>query len=465
MKNAICNYFVKKDKKSEEGKKRTHFKDHPVLHYSKQRTKTFTPAPPLKINPLIRILNQHQAHKLRIAKISASIFVVFIIITLISLFLEDRNKAKKHNKRVSNITERIKILDGKIKQVNGYEQDKVIIKAINWTFRGEKEDRKHKEKWIAVRGKYMFMLQNKFKKPQQGKNFVLKSIATDMIAIPQGRFFMGRRAREAKGCNDELPRHAVEINYNFWMARTETTNAQYRIFYPQYRVNNWHGYAFNGTTQPAVKINWHLATDFCTMVTCREKKAGRLPENYEYRLPTEAEWEYACRAGTKSTYYWGNTFGESGEKYANILDKRSAEYLDCDSGREAPLRDGNFVTAPVGSYMPNLFGLYDMSGNVWEWCWDWYNPNAYRELSSINPIQVKPVVSSLKKRGNFERIYEIESTSKVIRGGGCLSPAIDARSATRDSVLPEKKDLGIGFRIVLAPKINLILPETGGQQH
>ena len=440
-------------------KKGTPFKDHPALHKSEKRAKSFNHPPPLKVNPLIRILDQHKDHKLRIAKLTASIAICGVIIFFIRLTYENWQMEKAHNKRISDISKRMEIHDAKIKQSEGYEQDKTIAKAINWTFRGQKEDIKNKAQWIAARKKYMIMLQSKFKKPEPEKNFILKSIAADMISIPQGRFFMGRKPNEVKGCTDELPRHAVQINYNFWMAKTETTNAQYRIFYPQYRLKNWKGYNFNGTTQPAVKVSWHLATEYCEMVTYREKKAKRLPDNYEYRLPTEAEWEYACRAGTETTYYWGDTFGEVGAKYANILDKRSAKFLDVHAGKTAPLRDGNFITAPVASYKPNAFGLYDMSGNAWEWCWDWYNPKAYRELFYIDPVQVLPVVSGLEKRGTFERVSIIQTTSKVIRGGGCLSPAIDARSATRDSIVPDKKNLGIGFRMVLAPKIELISPE------
>jgi formylglycine-generating enzyme required for sulfatase activity len=270
---------------------------------------------------------------------------------------------------------------------------------------------------------------------------------------------MGRAVKE-HGNTSELPRHEVQISYSFWMSKTEITNAQYRIYYDRYKVPEWDGYNFNGVTQPVVKVSWHLANEYCEMLTYHEKIAKRLPENYVYRLPTEAEWEYACRAGTETIYYWGNEFGDLGAQYANVLDKRSAMHLDCSPGRDAPAADGNYITAPVASYKPNAFGLYDMSGNAWEWCWDWYNPKAYSELFSTDPVQVNPVVAALKERGDFEREYEVKTTTKVIRGGGCLSPASDARSAVRDHLQPEKRDLGIGFRIVLAPAIKYIAPET-----
>lgn len=450
---------VNEKKKAKKKEKGVPFKDHPALHRSDKRSKKFHPPPALKVNPLIRIFDQHKEHKLRIAKITAALTICMIVIYFIGLTFDNWKRERDHAKKVGNIVKRMKIYDGKINETTGYEQDKTLIKAIEWTFHGQNIDYENKRTWINKRKKYMNMLQSKFEKPQAEKNFVLKSIAADMISIPQGRFYMGRKPKEVKGCSDELPRHAVQINYNFWMAKTETTNAQYKIFFPQYRTLKHRGYSFDGITQPVVRVNWHLANDFCMMVTYREKKAKRLPENYEYRLPTEAEWEYACRAGTETTYYWGDTFGEEGAKYANILDKRSAKHEDVNAGKDAPKEDGNYLTAPVASYKPNAFGLYDMSGNAWEWCWDWYNPKAYRELFYIDPVQVKPVVHELEQRGDFERIFFIDTTSKVIRGGGCFSPAVDARSATRDSVQPEFRNVGIGFRMVLAPKIELISPE------
>lgn len=458
-KKSSDNSQNKNSKEKKNKKISTEFKELPNATRVQNRAKKFNSPSPLKVNPLITIFDQHEAHKLRIVKISALIFLIAVLIILGLMFYNNNKRDKAKKRYITNIEKRIAILDAQISSSTGYEKDQTIVKAIEWSFRAESADRLNHKRWIAKRAKYMKMLQSMFKTPVPEKNFILKSIATEMISIPQGRFKMGRNPKEAKGCDDELPKHPVQINYNFWMAKTEITNGQYRIFYPQYRVKSWKSYNFNGITQPVVKVSWHLATEYCEMVTHREKKAKRLPEDYEYRLPTEAEWEYSCRAGTNTTYYWGDIFGEFGAKYANTLDARSARFLNCKTGKNASNRDGYFITAPVASYKPNAFGLYDMSGNVWEWCWDWYNPKAYKELFYIDPVQALPVVSTLEKRGDFERVYKIQATTKVIRGGGCLSPPIDARSATRDFVLPEKRDLGIGFRIVLAPKIELISPE------
>jgi formylglycine-generating enzyme required for sulfatase activity len=420
--------------------------------------KKFIPSPPLNENPLIRILDQHQEHKMRIAKICASIFVLMIILIIFFLYLSNSLKNKEYDKQVAKRVKLLEIQDKRIAENEGFDQDKAIVKAINETYRIENIDYHNAKKWKSRRDSYLMTLAKKFIIPKKGKDFICKSIAAEMISIPQGHFNMGRSVKE-HGASSELPQHNVQISYPFWMAKTEISNAQYRIFYYKYRVKDWNGYSFNGVTQPVVNISWHLANEYCEMLTYHERKAKRLPEDYVYRLPTEAEWEYACRAGTPTFYYWGDEFGKIGSQYANILDKRSARHLKCNPGPNAPDIDGNYVTAPVGSYKPNAFGLYDMSGNAWEWCWDWYNPKAYRELFSNDPVQVQPVVSTLIERGDFEREFEVKTTTKVIRGGGCLSPAKDVRSATRDHLQPEKRDIGVGFRIVLAPAIKYIAPE------
>jgi len=419
--------------------------------------KTFTPGKPLKKNPVMTILDQHQEHRLRIAKIIASLFVIIFVVFMIILGYKNWIKVKKFNDRVAKMEKKLDVYDQTIEKSEGFKRDQEIVKAIIWTYKLEKFDWKHAKKWQNLRDGYFSQLP--LGVPLISKNFVQPAIAMDMIAIPKGEFTMGRTQQEIRGCIDELPQRKVRITYPFWMARTEIANFQYRVFFPQYATKKWDGFNFNLADQPAVQINWHLASEYCNMLTYTEKKKKRLPKGYVYRLPTEAEWEYACRAGTDTYFYWGNVFEEEGAKYANCLDRNSAQHLDCSIYQESAKRDGHYITAPVGSYQPNAFGLNDMSGNVWEWCWDWYNPNAYRKLHEIDPVQIDPVVSKMTKRGNFERIHKFESTSKVIRGGGCLSPPSDCRSATRDSVIPEKKDNGIGFRIVLAPEIESLKPD------
>jgi formylglycine-generating enzyme required for sulfatase activity len=366
-------------------------------------------------------------------------------------------RRKAQARVVANIQKKIALYRSKSKLGSTYERNLALSKAIAITYVGEYKDWRHKNIWITERKKLFNMIKPVMPKPQ--KSFILPSLALEMAFIPMGTFRMGRTPNEVAGAAfDEIPEHSVRIEYHFWMAKTETTNFQYKVFYPGYGTRQWNGYSFNLPSQPAVLISWHLANEFCEMLTYKERKAKRLPLGYVYRLPTEAEWEYACRAGSKTKFFWGEHFDPNGVEFANILDKKSARFLGCATSKEAPKRDGHFVTAPVGSFKPNAFGLYDMSGNVWEWCYDWYNPNAYDDLPELNPVQTKPVVSELAIRGKFERKRVVESTSKVIRGGGCLSPPEDCRSAKRDKLVPEKRDMGVGFRVVLAPPIDSLAP-------
>ena len=466
--DASANESIKEGKKketpsphvSEDAKTTPKFKPHPYFDHKKKRPdKVKPPEKPSAQNPFINILDQHKDHQMRMAKVVAVVSVIFIAAFLAGMFYADVQKRRKHEKMVADIEKRVSFYRDKGKTGSVYERNQALAKAIAITYVGELKDWRRKSHWVAERKQLFDSIKPVF--PKQRENFVLPSLALDMAFIPQGTFRMGRGPNEVHGAAfDELPKHSVRLEYHFWMAKTETANFQYRIFYPGYGTRRWNGYTFNLPSQPAVLISWHLANEFCEMLTWKEKKASRLPPGYVYRLPTEAEWEYACRAGMNTEFYWGNSFAPNGVKFANVLDKRSARFLDCDTSNDAPARDGHFVTAPVGSFKPNAFGLYDMSGNVWEWCFDWYNKKAYDELPELNPAQTKPVVSDLVIRGNFERRRDIQSTAKVIRGGGCLSPPPDCRSAMRDKLIPEKRDYGVGFRVVLAPKIeNLSPPE------
>ena len=416
--------------------------------------KTFKSAPLLEKNPIINILDQHRQHKLRIAKLIALISLAFVALFFLTLAYEHWSKVKVKNHKVAEIEKKLNLFKVKIDKDKGFTRNQAVAQAIVLTYKGERVDWKNIKKWKAKR-KELFESFNT-KVPEFTKNFVIPTVAVEMMIIPQGEFMMGRKINEVRGCVDELPPRLVKIDYPFWIGKTEIANYQYRALYPQHTEKRYDGYPLNLLTQPVVQVTWHNAQKYCKMLTFHEQQKGRLPSGYVYRLPTEAEWEYACRATTDTSFYWGNTFGEEGKTYANVLDQQSAKYEDVEVFKDSPKRDGHYVTAPVGSFKPNAFGLYDVSGNVWEWCWDWYNPGAYRKQPSLNPVQTSPVVTELTQLGNFERVQKIDSTSRVIRGGGWLSPPFDCRSATRDSVVPGTKDNGIGFRIVLAPPIEIL---------
>ena len=180
----------------------------------------------------------------------------------------------------------------------------------------------------------------------------------EFVLIPAGEFTMGSPEDE-KGRRDyEGPVHKVQITRPFYLGKHELTNGQYRRFRPGHDSKEYKGDSLNAHNQPVVEVSWHDATAYCKWL---EERAGA-----PMRLPTEAEWEYACRAGAETPYYWGASLDPL---YCNFGDKNAS--LDY---RLASFDDGCPVTAKVGRFKPNGFGLYEMLGNVWEWCLDGKRP-------------------------------------------------------------------------------------------
>ena len=197
----------------------------------------------------------------------------------------------------------------------------------------------------------------------------------------------------------------VTISRGFGMSKYEVTQAQYKAVVgtnPSY---------FKGDNNPVETVSWNEAVSYCAKLTGKEKAAGVLPGGYEYRLPTEAEWEYACRAGATTAYSFGDNESKLGE-YA---------WYNSNSSN---------TTHPVGQKKPNGWGLYDMHGNVWEWCQDWYGN--YPEGSVTDP------------QGPATGSY------RVIRGGYWSGAARGCRSEGRSYIGSGRND-GVGFRPVLAP--------------
>ncbi len=411
-------------------------------------------------NPYLLILEQHTAHRVRIAKTIAMCTFILIIL-FIGVFQYNKWKLREGlRKEIEKAENGLRKIDDAMKSCEGYSKNRMILDAYKWIDYIASVDSANYVKWDKVRQSYLDRIVDS--RPVVGGDFIISTAAVDMVFIPRGQFIMGRLPRESGAKSDELPRRKITLTYDFWISRTEVTNSQYRDLFPAHIPKSWSDYSLNAAFQPVVRLDWHAATSYCAKITEFEKAGGRLPENYEYRLPTEAEWEYACRAGTDTIYYWGDTFGVKGAEFANSLDIKANKVFKWKNGGDMALTDGFLVSSPVASYKPNAFGLYDMSGNVWEWCYDWYNPRAYKDLSEVNPVQSEPIVSTIEIKTDFDRRYDADCTSKVVRGGSWGNLPSDCRSAARSSTFPEdSRNTGIGFRVVLGPAVSLPNGKSG----
>jgi formylglycine-generating enzyme required for sulfatase activity len=247
----------------------------------------------------------------------------------------------------------------------------------------------------------------------------------EMMYVPGGTFIMGSN----KFFRYEFPCHEVTL-VGFWMGKYEVTQAQF-----QEVMGRNPSYFRRNSQRPVEQVSWYDAVEFCNALSTKAglrpaytiDKKGKDPDNYHryddvrwtvrevpgsngFRLPSEAEWEYAARAGTSTDYYWGDKLDV---RYGWIWHYRA--------------------TSPVGKKLPNAFGLYDMSGNVQEWCWDWYDNYYYRRnCPKVNP------------RGPSTGMW------RVYRGGSYDAAPRYHRSFGRAANFPMCKYERIGFRVVLS---------------
>ena len=223
------------------------------------------------------------------------------------------------------------------------------------------------------------------------------AIGMQFKLIPAGEFMMGSPADDPYKGNDEIPRHQVQITKPYYLGVYEVTQEQYE------KVMGKNPSAFKGPLHPVENVSWEDATEFC-------RKLSEMDGKNDYRLPTEAEWEYACRAGTSTRYSCGDE-----------LDLACAWFRD-NSDRQ---------THPVGEKRPNGWGLYDMHGNVWEWCSDWYGSGYYGGSPSAD--------SEGPSTGSF----------RVSRGGSWDFSGRSCRSAFRYWFRPGFRYYDLGFRVAL----------------
>lgn len=258
-------------------------------------------------------------------------------------------------------------------------------------------------------------MDSKISFPQSGKNWIVdlgEGVLVEFVPLPAGTFIMGS--------SDENTRnslHKVTLTKPFWIAKTEITQAQYISVmntYPmeferlKYKHSNYSKDQV-GNMKPVIGVNWDEAMSFCAKLTMLEHSANRLSYKYEYTLPTEAQWEYACRAGSTGDY-------------AGDLDAMGW-YRDNSHG----------IIHPVAQKLPNSWGLYDMHGNVAEWCLDsheygWRVELTQYEGHTIDPLSIVPGVG------------------RVVRGGRARGTARTCASAYRSGV---KGEFGNGFRVVI----------------
>lgn len=250
-------------------------------------------------------------------------------------------------------------------------------------------------------------------RPKQIKN----TIGMEFVLIPAGTFLMGSRETESGRLPNEGPQHRVSIDYEFYLGKYEVTQAQWQSVMgsPHAGMKGLDPDFFGGDL-PVVRLSWNDAKAFIN-------KLNAMDTRYTYRLPSEAEWEYAARAGTQTRFYWGDDPGFTSLcKYANVKD-----YSRCP--------DGYKRTAPIKTYLPNDFGLYNMTGNVWEWCEDIWQPTYHNAGTDGSP-----------------NLTVGDTGMHAQRGGSWADNPEAVRTAVRGGDLPSDRNDEDGFRLVAVVK-------------
>jgi formylglycine-generating enzyme required for sulfatase activity len=238
------------------------------------------------------------------------------------------------------------------------------------------------------------------------------NVPLEMLPVSPGTFWMGSPAGEPERSEDET-RHSVRITRPYWLGKYVITQAQWEAI----MEDNPSG--FKGARRPVENVSWEDAMVFCRKLTEYERTAGCLPEGYRYTLPTEAEWEYACRAGTTSPFNTGHNLTTDWANYDGNHTLSGTAKGGC-----------RFSTTDVGSFHSNAWGFYDMHGNVQEWCGDWYD--GYPSGSVRDPVGAA------------------FGSHRVFRGGGWFDGERICRSACRGRLGAGERNDGLGFRLALS---------------
>lgn len=252
------------------------------------------------------------------------------------------------------------------------------------------------------------------RQPRTAQGFTQRlpaAVALEMIEVPAGRFSMG--STRAEGGDDERPQHPVAIG-RFYMARALVTQAQWQAV-----MGRRPAARFRGDDLPVENVSWVEAQAFCERLS---RHAGRA-----YGLPSEAQWEYACRAGTRTPFAYGDTL-------AGDLANYCAEHT-YRAERPGPYRH---MTTPAGAFPPNPFGFYDLHGNLWEWCADAWHDDYTAAPGGDTPWQA---------RGDQD--------GRVVRGGSWHDVPAACRSAARTRYEAGQGDDFVGFRVAWKPGVDV----------
>ncbi|MCL2806041.1 MAG: formylglycine-generating enzyme family protein [Treponema sp.] len=262
--------------------------------------------------------------------------------------------------------------------------------------------------------------------------FIVSGLAAQqntMVRINGGTFTMGSPANEEGRFDNEIQRQVTVSS--FQMSRFPVTQREYQ------EIMGTNPIHFKGDNLPVESVSWWDAVEYCNRRSHRERltlaytidrERGTVTWNRNatgYRLPTEAEWEYACRAGTRTAYNTGNNITTTQANFGGV--KERVEEVTNEFGLVSRTTIREFTTR-VGSFPANAWGLHDMHGNVWEWCWDWYGD--YPAGAQTNPTGA------------------VSGEDRVLRGGSWLDDGRDLRSAYRSYGDPDGRDSYIGFRVV-----------------
>ena len=214
-----------------------------------------------------------------------------------------------------------------------------------------------------------------------GDKYTIPDLDLTMIWVEPGSFMMGSPETEKLRAGNET-QHKVTLTNGFYLGKYELTQAQWK------KVMGSDPSRFKGTDRPVENVSWNDAVAFCKKLTEMEKKLGRVPKGMAYQLPSEAQWEYACRAGTTTKYSWGDSINYSNANYDENLDE----------------------TTPVGKYPANPWGFHDMHGNVWEWCADRYG--TYPTGLVTDPLGTGSGLTRVTRGGSLRHIESLLRSAK-----------------------------------------------------